>query len=581
MNEINLYISEQAEREILLENERHPETECMCCGLGRRIENNFFYDRMIDSGMNATYEYAYCVKDHEYVDHVMNIVLQEYDIPEEEVSATQIHEHPKGCKRFSTADKKFNQQLAKEFGGVVAGLMWREPQFHMKFWYIDEEGNEYPANVYVDDQKVKEAMPKKDIRSLLRTLEEKTPKKEKSFEELMEEKRFYTVYYPKEYRDSAYTGPLYGFFHPETLTFNVVSEFVHKQRKDTKLIGYVRNEKTLELYETDKEKFLYGTHYSGKDSETEETVEFRIGNYKNPVLVDYYSLKDEAFSRNQTILEANVMKTKKATIIGVGSLGSVVACQLVKAGIGEVNLVEGDALSYTNLSRHVLGIPDIGRNKAQAMADYLLGINPECKVNVYAQELENCIPEQVEKMLEGDSILICCADNRHAAYVCNELADEYHVPMVAAGCGTRASTSEIFYYIPNTDMPCYECMFGPDTGVDLTNQAVSRRFYATERELEKLTFQPGMHLDISMAALVAAKLIIDLLMEGEEGYELKILPYMKQMMLMVNYAIDEEINPLMKLFEHTKDGGIKPFQWKNAAGMRNPKCTHCGSDEKC
>ena len=112
--------------------------------------------------------------------------------------------------------------------------------------------------------------------------------------------------------------------------------------------------------------------------------------------------------------------------------------------------------------------------------------------------------------------------------------------MIDAGCGPRASTGEVFWYKPNSGMACYTCAYGEDKGVDYTNQAVRRRFYATETELEKLHFQPGLYLDIQLTAIFEAKLAIDLLMENEKGYEAKLLPYINQCTVLLNYPMDQD-----------------------------------------
>ena len=73
---------------------------------------------------------------------------------------------------FSNVDKTSNDFLAKEYGGVVVGLMWVDPKFRLKFWYVDEDGNEHSAKTILDDEGVRAAMPKKDLK-MLRSIVEK------------------------------------------------------------------------------------------------------------------------------------------------------------------------------------------------------------------------------------------------------------------------------------------------------------------------------------------------------------------------------------------------------------------------
>ena len=276
----------------------------------------------------------------------------------------------------------------------------------------------------------------------------------------------------------------------------------------------------------------------------------------------------EAFSRNNTLVESVAMRECEVNILGVGSVGSYIALECARLGVGRINLFDDDKFQYHNISRHQCGIRDVGRFKVEAVKERILNINPYCEVNAFPEVIQHVDPARLEEVIHKKSVFICGADNRHAAHVCIRLADQFHIPMVTVGCGTRASTGEIYYYKPDCNMIRYEEAFGKDKGVDYSNQQVRRRFYATETDLEKMTFQPGLYLDITLTSILAAKLSVDLLMENVEGYEPKLLPYMKQGILVINHPTDEEQNPLMKAFRNQK-GGIRPLQWINVIGNRN------------
>lgn len=85
-----------------------------------------------------------------------------------------------------------------------------------------------------------------------------------------------------------------------------------------------------------------------------------------------------------------------------------------------------------------------------------------------------------------------------------------------------------------------------------------------------------MSSDIAQTAIFETKLAIDLLMEGETGYGAKLLPYVNQCTILLNYPVDEEVNPYMQLFED-KDGrdGKRPLAWKTGPAQKNRKCTYC------
>lgn len=86
---------------------------------------------------------------------------------------------------------------------------------------------------------------------------------------------------------------------------------------------------------------------------------------------------------------------KHVLMIGAGALGSPVAEQLAKAGIGKITIVDSDYLSSANIGRHVLGATSIGNLKAVSLAAQISREWPSC-VAVGA-------PQSLEKWLKTNS----------------------------------------------------------------------------------------------------------------------------------------------------------------------------------
>lgn len=642
----HVYITHNTYRGILLEAGRHPGNESIIQMPGIRIGNDFFFDMVSDSGINATYTPTMCEKDHVYADHLSTRLSEYYDFSNGKLTVSQVHRHPDGYLHFSPGDHPANIKLAQQFGGVVNGLIFIDPEFRIKFWYIDENGNETEAEYEINDKAVRAAMPRIDLHRLKETVErneaarraaKKTVRRmlasaedkgsirtrlsnlfrghsegEKNmdnraanalqtaavsaetaevtfvdntaekgiseeafmdFEKMQEALRPYTVFIPEEYRKQRYEGELWGYFHPETKTYNIVQDTLCKVRTDAKVLG-----------------MAFGKEYAGREAGDicgqfglsvtwgEEQAEVSIrDNAGAEININYYSTHQDIFSRNQSIVEQDRMAAKGALISGVGSGGFKLGLDLIRAGIGFLIVADNDIFAYHNVCRHECGIHDVGRYKVDCFKERAADINPNCRVYTFRDLIQHVDPVELEKLICKDFIILCCADNRHCGYVCNELADKYGIPMIAAGCGPRASTGEVFWYKPNSGMACYTCAYGEDKGVDYTNQAVRRRFYATETELEKLHFQPGMYLDIQLTAIFEAKLAIDLLMENEEGYEAKLLPYISQCTVLLNYPMDQDVNPYMHLFGTVAER--RPFTWKSGPAQKNGSCSYCGAEK--
>ncbi len=93
------------------------------------------------------------------------------------------------------------------------------------------------------------------------------------------------------------------------------------------------------------------------------------------------------FSRMLPLVgEEGLQKLKKAkvAVFGVGGVGGYVVEMLVRCGVGEIDLIDGDRVSETNLNRQIVALHStIGQYKADVMAARALDINPEIKVKAY------------------------------------------------------------------------------------------------------------------------------------------------------------------------------------------------------
>ena len=71
----------------------------------------------------------------------------------------------------------------------------------------------------------------------------------------------------------------------------------------------------------------------------------------------------------------------KVLVFGVGGVGGHVCEALVRAGIGEIRIVDGDTVAESNINRQIIATRDnIGQPKVEAMAERIRSINPECRV---------------------------------------------------------------------------------------------------------------------------------------------------------------------------------------------------------
>jgi len=245
-----------------------------------------------------------------------------------------------------------------------------------------------------------------------------------------------------------------------------------------------------------------------------------------------YSLKLDVFSRNTGILESDIMMEKGALFIGCGSVGSLFALELAKAGVGRFLLIDNDIFGYHNICRHQCGIYDVGRFKTDALKERILQVNPYAKVvakNMIIQEVP--LAELVE-FCDKNTIVIGGADNREGDLYANNIAQQIEMPFMSIGCWERAFAGEIFYCLPR-NMPNY-LDFMEVTGLLSARVNQNRQFYTTEEELEKIAFEPGISADINFVTIIAVKMALDILNIGNENYTQRLLPHLTQYTLVCN-----------------------------------------------
>lgn len=105
---------------------------------------------------------------------------------------------------------------------------------------------------------------------------------------------------------------------------------------------------------------------------------------------------EEMFKRTLSLIgEENLAKIQKSNIllIGLGGVGGYVAEALIRAGIENITLIDGDIITNSNKNRQILALSStIGKDKVEVAKNRLLDINPNAKIQSIKEFL---IPENV------------------------------------------------------------------------------------------------------------------------------------------------------------------------------------------
>ncbi|MCL2193347.1 MAG: ThiF family adenylyltransferase [Treponema sp.] len=370
------------------------------------------------------------------------------------------------------------------------------------------------------------------------------------------------VLLPEQIMTSGYCGEIHGKYVRSSGIFNVRSTSGDEPGGEP--IGVIcmddEADATFARY-GNRENFLLGRRVSA------ESIVFTCNG--DGFTVKCYNLFQNIFSRNTGILESDAMMDKCAFILGCGSVGSLVALELARAGVGKFVLIDNDVLEYHNLCRHQCSIEDIGEYKTDAVKRRILNINPAADVLSFVGLVESAPKEIFDTHCKkGQAILVGGADNRQADVYGNSLGVIYGVPFISIGLWERAFAGEIFYWLPDQPMPCYKCALG-DGGEFSGRQSTNRHVYTNQEDLSLLNFEPGISVDINFVTTIGVKLIIDILNLGNDRYSQRLLPSVKQYTLVCNTNNPAAAGEMAEIFSY-------PLQVTTSlkVGFRGP-CPPC------
>ena len=131
------------------------------------------------------------------------------------------------------------------------------------------------------------------------------------------------------------------------------------------------------------------------------------------------------------------LESAKIIIYGIGGVGSFATEGLVRAGVGNLVLVDPDEISITNINRQIhSNVNTVGKSKVEVMKRRILEINPDANVKTY--DLKNLEFEE-EKLIDNSfSYVIDAVDTVKTKINIIERAKSTGVPIISAmGAGNK------------------------------------------------------------------------------------------------------------------------------------------------
>lgn len=184
----------------------------------------------------------------------------------------------------------------------------------------------------------------------------------------------------------------------------------------------------------------------------------------------------------------------RATLIGCGALGTVLADILVRAGLGFLRIVDRDYVEFNNLQRQVLFTEADaveGAPKTIAAARRLAAVNSQVTIEPIIADAN---PVNIESLVEASQVILDGTDNFEIRFLVNDVAVKCGIPWVYGAC--IGAEGMVLPIVPG-QTPCLRCVWEqpPPPGTSPTCDTAG-------------VIAPIVHLVAALQAVEAMKLLM-------------------------------------------------------------------------
>ena len=172
----------------------------------------------------------------------------------------------------------------------------------------------------------------------------------------------------------------------------------------------------------------------------------------------------ERFSRQIILKRIGPLGQKKifqskVLIVGAGGLGCSVAEFLVRAGVGNIGIIDNDLVDLSNIHRQSLyDINDINNSKVKSAKKKLNKINPKTIIKTYNTRLNN---RNAEKIIKQYEFIVDGSDNFKTKFLINDNSVKLKKFLVV-GAISKFDGHLFTYNFKDKKTPCLRCFFQED-----------------------------------------------------------------------------------------------------------------------
>jgi molybdopterin/thiamine biosynthesis adenylyltransferase len=193
---------------------------------------------------------------------------------------------------------------------------------------------------------------------------------------------------------------------------------------------------------------------------------------------------------------------RRVLVAGAGSVGSRIAEDLVRSGVGAFTVIDPDRVDAPNLARTVYTAADIGLPKPDALARRLQAIDPAVIVDCHCTPLGRT---DLFQALAGVSLVVAATDDMAEQALLAHHAYAAGVSLVACALYTKAAAGEVVLSVPTAKTACWQCAVGAGTPSD--SYRPDHDYDLGGRLAGESALGPSIHLVAGVAASAALGLL--------------------------------------------------------------------------
>lgn len=215
----------------------------------------------------------------------------------------------------------------------------------------------------------------------------------------------------------------------------------------------------------------------------------------------------------------NILPNKKVLVVGLGGVGSYVVEALVRSGIENLVIMDGDVFTTSNINRQLSALTTtMGKSKVEVSMQRCLDINPDCHVTGYHQFYTS---EMFSLFIDAKlDYIIDAIDDVNAKVDLISNARKNNIPIISAmGTANKLDATKL---VVSDIAKTHTCPLAKAVRKKLREQNIEKDvlvIFSTEapKRVEKTSMVGSMIFVPASAGLLMARVVVEKLLQQGQG----------------------------------------------------------------